>query len=80
MVNLQFWENSKGEFFAILLVRYENPTKSKPIEKIVEVEKPIEVIKTVEIEKLVEVEKALEANQLLLALSDAELFALREQF
>ena len=64
--------NSKGEFLAILLDRYENPPAREPIEKIVEVEKPIEVIKTVE------VEKALEANQLLLTLSDAELFALRE--
>ncbi len=58
--------NSKGEFMAILLDRFENPPKSKPTEKIIEVE------------KLVEVEKDLEANQLLLTLSDAELFALRE--
>lgn len=70
--------NSKGEFMAILLDRYENPPKSKPTEKIIEVEKPVEVVKTVEVEKLVEVEKVLEANQLLLTLSDAELFALRE--
>ena len=70
--------NSKGEFLSMLLDRYENPPKSKPTEKVVEVEKPVEVVKTVEVEKLVEVEKALEANQLLLTLSDAELFALRE--
>jgi hypothetical protein len=70
--------NSKGEFMAILLDRYENPPKSNPIEKIVEVEKPVEVIKTIEVEKLVEVEKQLQANQLLLSLSDAQLFALRE--
>jgi preprotein translocase subunit SecA len=70
--------NSKGEFFSMLLDRYENPPKSKPTEKVVEVEKPVEVVKTVEVEKLVEVEKALEANQLLLTLSEAELFALRE--
>jgi hypothetical protein len=70
--------NSKGEFLATLLDRYENPPARKPIEKIVEVEKPVEVVKTVEVERLVEVEKVLEANQLLLTLSDAELFALRE--
>lgn len=70
--------NSKGEFVAILLDRFENPPKSKPTEKIVEVEKPVEVVKTVEVEKLVEVEKQLQANQLLLTLSDPELFALRE--
>ena len=70
--------NSKGEFLSMLLDRYENPPKSKPTEKVVEVEKPIEVVKTIEVEKLVEVEKALESNQLLLTLSDAELFALRE--
>ncbi|MCL6103933.1 MAG: hypothetical protein M1292_15870 [Bacteroidetes bacterium] len=66
--------NSKGEFMATLLDRYENPPAKKPIEKIVEVEKPVEVVKTVE----VEVEKQLQANQLLLTLTDAELFALRE--
>jgi hypothetical protein len=70
--------NSKGEFFSMLLDRYENPPARKSTEKIVEVEKPVEVVKTIEVEKLVEVEKALEANQLLLTLSDAELFALRE--
>ena len=70
--------NSKGEFIALLLDRYDNPPVGKPTEKIVEVEKPFEVVKTVEVEKLVEVEKALEANQLLLTLSDADLFALRE--
>ena len=59
---------------ATLLDRYENPPAKKPIEKIVEVEKPVEVVKTVE----VEVEKQLQANQLLLTLTDAELFALRE--
>ena len=64
--------NSKGEFVSMLLDRYENPPIENPIEKIIEVEKPIEV------EKLVEVEKQLQANQLLLTLSDAELFALRE--
>lgn len=70
--------NSKGEFIALLLDRYDNPPTGKTIEKIVEVEKPVEVEKVVEVEKLVEVEKQLQANQLILSLSDAELFALRE--
>lgn len=70
--------NSKGEFIATLLDRYENPPVRKQVEKIVEIEKPVEVVKTVEVEKLVEVEKQLQPNQLLLTLSDAELFALRE--
>ena len=70
--------NSKGEFIALLLDRYDNPPAGKTIEKNVEVEKPVEVEKVVEVEKLVEVEKQLQANQLILSLSDAELFALRE--
>lgn len=64
--------NSKGEFLATLLTRYENPPRPKAIEKIVEVEKPVEVVKTVE------VEKSIGDDQLLLTLSDPEFFALRE--
>ena len=64
--------NSKGEFVARLLDRYENPAAQEPIEKIVEVEKPVEV------EKIIQVEKSLEVNQLLLTLTENELFALRE--
>jgi hypothetical protein len=58
--------NSKGEFMAKLLDRYDNPTISKPTEKIVEVE------------RLVEEEKQLQANQLIISLSDSEFFVLKE--
>ncbi len=70
--------NSKGEFIFNLLEHYNNPQKSPAIEKIVEVEKPVNVEKIVEVERVVEVEKGLESNQVLLTLTDSQLFALRE--